>query len=223
MANYSAVEFAEFAALMGQAAEITAGGKPMSKGAAQMMYNQLRQDLSHEQVKTGIMAHLNSTGGRFMPTIADIRKHVGGTEEERGLLAWQLFKKAFERWGFYDSVRFPHPAFHYAIEQLGGWVRIGKEWHDLTEKEMEFRGKDFIRLYMIGERVASWSNVNGRVRVNPYLAGFYEADNASKGFTQEIPPVVNVTNGERIDIKQLPGVITEQKSSEIEVLSDAWI
>lgn len=210
MINFLASECAGFVKLMGQAAEITAAGRPISKDAAQTMYGLLRQDLSHEQICAGIKKHLNSTGGRFMPTIADIRKQVGGTEEERGLLAWRFFLRVFGRWDFYESVRFPHPAYHYAIEQLGGWTRIGKEWHDLTEKEMEFRGKDFMRLYLIGERVASWHTEEGKVRVRPYLAGFHEIHNISRGFEHHaIPDVINVENGQKIERRELPSVFTE--------------
>lgn len=210
MSSFSAAEFADFAKKMGQASEITAAGKPMSRGAAELMYGLLRQDLSHEQVSAGITGHLNSTGGRFMPTIADIRKQVGGTEEERGLLAWRFFRRIFERWSLYDSVKFPHPAYHYAIEQLGGWTRIGREWHDFTEKEMEFRSKDFIRLYLVGERVASWHTEDGKVRVRPYLAGSIELENISRGFVHyAIPDVIDVATGKKIERRELPSVFTE--------------
>lgn len=210
MLNYTAEEFSSFVLLMGQAAEITAGGKPMSKGAAQLMYSLLRGDLTHEQVVTGIKAHINSTGGRFMPTPADIRRHTNGTDEERGQLAWRFFKAKLERYGFYDSVRFPHPAYHYAVEQLGGWRRIGEEWHSLTDKEIEFRGKDFIKLYLIGERVASWYAEHGKVRVRPYLAGFHEIDSAAKDFTKAIPEIIDVTTGNKVDRRELPHIFTER-------------
>lgn len=201
--GFSERELADFVDMMSCAAEMTAGGKPMSEGAARLMFTLLREDLTLDEIKAGILAHLKTSNGRFMPTIADIRSQAKGTEDERGQLAWRFFKKSFECYGFYDSVKFPNPAYHYAIEQLGGWTRIGKEWHDLTEKEIEFRAKDFIRLYLIGERVASWYAEHGKVKVSPYMAGFFELDNTDKNFTRSIPEVIDAETGKQIDRGEL--------------------
>lgn len=204
-------EFLEFAKLMAFAAEMTAGGKVMSEGAGRLMFTLLREDLTLDEIKTGILAHLKSSNGRFMPTIADIRGQAKGTEDERGQLAWRFFRKTLENHGYYDSVRFPHPAYHYAIEQLGGWTRIGQEWHSLSEKELEFRGKDFIRLYLVGERIASWRAEHGKVKVQPYLAGFFEMDNMAKKLVQAIPPVIDAVTGNEMDRQELENLAEDSE------------
>lgn len=209
MGYFSKKELADFVAMMSYAAEMTAGGKPMSEGAARLMYGLLREDLTQDEIKAGILAHLKTSNGRFMPTIADIRKLAKGSDDERGLLAWRFMKQAYERYGFYDSVRFPNPAYHYAIEQLGGWARVGKDWHELTEKEMEFRSKDFIRLYLVGERVASFYSQNGKVRVRPYLAGNIEIENHARGYADKLPEVIDVETGRKVDRKELPNIFLE--------------
>lgn len=206
MKNYADKELLEFIEVMALLAEITAAAKPPSAEAVEFMYGLLREDLPHQLVIQGLKAHSKSPDGKFMPTIADIKKQIGGSSDERAIAAWQLVKKAIERHGYYDSVRFPSPAFHVVIEQMGGWQRLGQEWHSLSEKELEFRGKDFIKLFTLAERTATWENTPA------YLPGFFERDNIGKNLQNAIPPIVDVATGGKLERQTLKALTSENNN-----------
>lgn len=182
-----------FCELIRASDEITAG-KPRSAAALGMMFKVL-ENYSLEDISRAVSAHVRACKFAVMP--ADIVRQIDGSPEEKAAVAWREFLRALDRYGYYDSVQFPDPAFHYAIIQLGGWERIGLDWHSLTPRETEFRGKEFRQLYETGMRVASWTSEPGKTRVPRYLRGFYENDNSGKGYVQHIPAIINVMNGEK--------------------------
>ncbi|GHV53287.1 hypothetical protein FACS1894216_11010 [Synergistales bacterium] len=61
---------------------------------------------------------------KFAVAPSDIIRRIDGTPAEQSLAAWRLFLYTLERYGYYDSVRFPSPAYHFVIKCLGGWGQV---------------------------------------------------------------------------------------------------
>ena len=150
-----------------------------------------------EDVRQAMRRHVKTQ--KFFPTPADITRLIEGAPEERSLAAWRLFLQAVGRYGFYDSVRFPDPAYHYAVERLGGWERLCEEFHGLTDREIQFRAKDWRQLYETGLRVASWDGETGKVKVPQCLWGFYERDCRENNRLEFVPMPIDAETGEKLD------------------------
>lgn len=168
------------------------------------LYFDVLRDYSVEQVKEAVARHLRSDDGRFFPAPAHLIRQIEGSESERAHIAWRIFLDALGKHGYYDSVRFPNAAYHYAITLLGGWVKVSEEYGALSDREIEFRRGAFAALYMRGEREATFERVPGRVQVTPYLKGYYEIDNGQRGYLDAIPPVVEIGTGRRLKQGDLP-------------------
>jgi hypothetical protein len=125
-----------------------------------------------DDIAAAVGAHVRSE--KFFPTLADIVTQLEGDVEDRAALAWAKVVRAVEHLGGGISIRFPSPAIHYAIEQMGGWQKLCAT---LTNDSMVWREKEFSRFYAIGEKTASWEPGNGRVQVPRYLCGQYEINN----------------------------------------------
>ena len=164
---------------------------------------EMLEEFEFEDVKNAMRQHVKTQ--KFFPTPADITRLIAGSAEERSILAWRCFLQSLDRYGYYDSVRFPDSAYHYVVQRLGGWERLSHEWRDLTEKELQFRRPQWRELYEIGLRVASWGGETGKVSVPKYLCGFYERDNREGGHLDFIPDVIEVETGNRIDRHALDG------------------
>lgn len=191
-----------FCALMSTAAKVCAT-EPKDRDALAMMFILLSR-FSIEQVRTAVFQHFKTKDGKFFPTPAHIIAIIEGDDEDRAEMAWRTFLRAVEKHGAYESVRFTKPAFHYAIRELGGWQKINDEFLALTDKDIEFYGKNFKRLYSIGEKTATWENTPA------YFRGIFEAQNDANGFSGHIPPVVEIGTGQKLDrsallSKALPG------------------
>lgn len=128
---------------------------------------------------------------------ADIIEQMEGSAAERSAVGWRVFLRAVERMGYYDSVRFPHPAYHYVVEQLGGWQKVSEEYMSLTDKELQFREKQWRQLFELGMRIATWENTRA------YLPGFYEIDNGSRGFAEYMPPILDTSTGQHLERQAL--------------------
>ena len=87
---------------------------------------------------------------------ADIVCQIENTPDERALLAWGLVLKVSRKYRLRESIRFPHPAIHFAIEQMEGWTEFYKT---LTPDNKDFRAKTFMSYYKLGEKIATWENV----------------------------------------------------------------
>lgn len=186
-----------FCALMSAAAESVCA-KPKSEAGLMLIFNALKP-FPLEVVQRAVSAHLVCSEGMFFPTAAHIVKQIRGTEEERAGVAWRTFLGAISNYDCYESVRFASPAYHYAIDMLGGWERVCREYHGLTDREIDFRGKEFMRLYAIGERVASWTRRDGKVSVPAYMAGAFERENSLRGYLDRVPAPIEVATGRRLD------------------------
>jgi hypothetical protein len=193
------LDWKKFCGLIRAADEVTAG-KPRSEAALGLMFKALeRHDFA--AVARAVAMHVDAS--RFAVTPADITRLIEGSPEERSQAAWRLFLRAVDRHGFYDSVRFPDPAYHYAVMQLGGWERVCEEFHGLTDKELQFRAKDWRQLYETGERVASWDGEQGKAEVPKYLEGFFERGNLEGGHSGHLPDVLDAETGEKLSREAL--------------------
>lgn len=138
----------------------------------------------------------------YMPKPSDIREILEGSEDDRAAAAWAQVIRAMGRWGYWDSVRFPDPAIHYAITQMGGWIRLCATITDDTEP---FRKKDFAGYYAMGKHT--------RENIPPYLAGQHEAGNRMHGHA--LPPTVwDTSTGRSVPANELPA-LTSGKTAEI--------
>lgn len=164
----------EFAACLKVAADLY-GRPPLSTEALKMFFLLLKK-FSLEQVKSALQEHMAASP--YMPKPCDVLRRIEGQPEDRAATAWALVLRAISRFGHDTSVRFPSPAFHYAVEQMGGWARLCMR---LTDAELPFRARDFARFFEIGERCASWDGANGTVKVLAYLAGTCELSNRANG------------------------------------------
>lgn len=187
---------AEFAACLKVAADLY--GRPPLSGEALKMFFLLLQNYSLAQVKAALQGHMAASP--YMPKPCDVIQRIEGRGEDRAAAAWALVMKAVSRFGHDTSVRFPSPAIHYALEQMGGWARLCMR---LTDAELPFRAKDFAQFFAMGERCASWDGANGTVKVPAHLAGTCELSNRTNGYA--LPArVYDAETGEVLERQALP-------------------
>ncbi|MBQ7215774.1 MAG: hypothetical protein IJS39_07290 [Synergistaceae bacterium] len=111
-------------------------------------------DYSFEVVKEAVMRHCKAN--KFFPMLADVVCQIEHTPDERALMAWGLVLKARREYRIRVSIRFPHPAIHFALEQMGGWEHV---YNTLTDENEDFKCKTFSEYYKLGEKYATWDNV----------------------------------------------------------------
>lgn len=115
-----------------KAADEVAGCKVRSEAALTLMFEALSQ-YSLDDIKRAVAAHIQTSPFAIKP--ADIVKYLSGSAEDRSVYAWRVFVQALGRYGYYDSVAFPDPAYHFAIIRLGGWEKVSQEYGQLSERE----------------------------------------------------------------------------------------
>ncbi len=147
-------EYQEFASFMRLTSKVTA--VPNGKSVDEMIdaLFALLEEYPFEVVKGAVRRHCEVN--KFFPMLADIVSQIKGTPDERALLAWGLVLKASNKYRLRESIRFPHPAIHFAIEQMEGWAEFFKT---LTTENKDFRAKMFMSYYKLGEKIATWDNV----------------------------------------------------------------
>ena len=127
------------------------------------------------------MAHFRSPEGRYWPTPAHIVEQIEGKPEDIAAVAWSLVARVLNNGGSYKSVRFPYPAYHYAIEQLGGWTELGDKYDDCNTREAMFLAKEFKQFYLLAGRAgANWDTVL------PYLPGIYEEEDNPRPMAKKV-------------------------------------
>lgn len=104
-------------------------------------------------------------GNRFFPMLADIVGLIEGNDTEKALKLWTLVVRAIENIGHWHNVRFPVPAVHAAIENMGGWVWLATH---LTYDNAPFLQKEFER------HIISALRHPATVGNRPYLPGIDE-------------------------------------------------
>lgn len=185
-------DYKRFVELLEWAKTLTTMPNGKELGAmALAMFDELAQ-YPFELVAASVRVHCRSE--KFFPMLADIVKRIEGTEADAAATAWAMVLKAMRKWGYYDSVRFPDPAIHYAISQMGGWIHLCSTLRDETEP---FRKKDFAGYYAVGRRT--------REAIPAYLTGQHEAENRLHGHA--LPRQVwDVRTGQRVPEHELPAL-----------------
>ena len=187
-------DYKRFVELMEWAGVMTAipNGKQIGP-LALAMFDELAQ-YPFKAVALAVRSHCRSE--RFFPTLADIVQRIEGTAEDRAALAWAEVLRAMRRFGYYDSVRFPDPAIHYAISQMGGWKYLCATLRDDT---LPFRQKDFAQHYDMGRRLGA------QARPAAYLMGAHEMDCRARGFDMA-RKVYDTATGNVIPESELPAL-----------------
>ena len=166
-------DFTAFARLLTAVADTVGRNRPGHEAIA-MTFDALRE-FDFERVKQAYMMHIASPEGRFWPTPSHIVEMLTGTPQDRAAVAWALVERMLRsNAGVKESVRFPAPEYHWAIQQMGGWIELGAKYEECDRKEAAFLGREFRDFYVIAERAhPDWS------RVPAYLAGEFEANGAA--------------------------------------------
>ncbi len=171
-------DFDEFSRLLNTLSEYFR--KPMSPGVMGIYWQGLR-DLELTELRAALNAHVqNPDVGQFMPTIADIRRMVGGTTQDSALVAWSKVDRAVRVVGTYADVIFDDPIIHRVIRDMGGWIAIGGK----SEDEWPFVAKEFETRYR-GFRM--------RGEVPPYepvMIGIAGAQNRRLGMPVQQPRLI---------------------------------
>lgn len=172
-------DYKEFCNFMGAAAE--AVGKQSPSDAALMLSFEALKKYELTQIHEALTAHLRGPEGRFMPTPSHIVEQIEGKPEDIAAVAWSLVARVLNNGGSYKSVRFPFPAYHYAIEQLGGWTELGDKYDDCNTREAMFLAKEFKQFYLLAGRAgANWDTVL------PYLPGIYEEEDNPRPMAKKV-------------------------------------
>ena len=162
-------DFQEFARLYKTAVKTTTRGFEPDDDVLMLAFEALSA-YELPAIKAAIMAHITGDKGTQGITPAHIITLIDGTPEDRAALAWALVEKALSSYnGAYESVRFPLPAYHFAIEKLGGWITLSDKYDDGSKRDVAFLAKEFKQFYVLGEKAA-----RGWESVQPYLVGVWE-------------------------------------------------
>ena len=161
-------------------------GKEMSKGVADLYWQELQQ-YDVEAVEKALWAHTqNPDSGQFMPKIADIVKMLQGSTQDSALQAWAKVDRAIRTVGTYRSVVFDDPLIHRVVTEMGGWIQFGNK----NEEEWPFVRNEFVNRYR-GYRMRSEIP-----EYPPTLIGISEASNSKSGYAHTEPPML-IGNEER--------------------------
>ncbi|CAH6961843.1 putative Bacteriophage protein [Vibrio chagasii] len=117
------------------------------------------------------MHRRNPDNGQYPPKPADIEKLIGGTSDDRALIAWSKVKKAIGEIGAHNSLVFDDPLIHAVITDMGDWVKICRT----SDDEFPFVAKEFERRYRSGLYNPPQSHPKK-------LVGISEQQNFSSGF-----------------------------------------
>lgn len=129
-----------------------------------------------EVIRQALSVHVqNPDNGQFLPMPADIVKLIEGGSDDVALQAWAKVSRAVRSVGNYQSVVFDDAIIHYAIENMGGWISLGKK----TEDEWPFLRNQFVTLYR-GARTRAFE-------YQPRLIGIAEAHNAAANRAVALP------------------------------------
>ena len=143
-------DFNAFNKLMKRAANLTAMPNGKDPQSVSLALFEALSEYPFEAVAKAIGEHCKTQ--RFFPMLADIRDIIDGTLKEQAAEAWGVVLEARKRYRAWRGVRFPNPAFHYAIRLMGGWEELCR----VDEDQLYWRGKDFKELYITGVRKARW-------------------------------------------------------------------
>lgn len=115
---------------------------------------------------------VNPDSGQWLPKPADVVKMLAGSSQDAALVAFTKVENAVQRVGTYSTVAFDDPLIHRVIEDMGGWIPLGR----ITVDEWPFKRNEFVTRYRA---------YRARSETPPYLAklaGIIDAQNTAAGF-----------------------------------------
>ncbi|MBN2700823.1 MAG: hypothetical protein JXR29_05170 [Methylothermaceae bacterium] len=150
-------------------------GKVLSEFALSVWWQAMRPfDLS--AVREALSRHVvNPDTGQYLPKPADAIRMLGGSTADSALLAWSKVNKAMRCVGPHQSVAFDDCLIHRVIEDMGGWIALGRK----TEHEWPFVANEFQTRYR------GYAMRSARPKYPPHLAGIAESANRIGGFASE--------------------------------------
>jgi hypothetical protein len=99
-------------------------GKDVSTFTQGLFWNACK-GVDLQQVQAAFEAHAKDPEqGRFPPKVADLVKHLQGTQTDRALLAWGKVSGAMSSVGAYSDVVFDDPLIHLCVVDHGGWPKF---------------------------------------------------------------------------------------------------
>lgn len=132
-----------------------------------------------EAVREALSRHVqNPDEGRFLPKPADVVRELQGTRSDASLAAWTRVADALRYVGPWMSVDFGDPVIHKVVEEIGGWIALGRAT-DADWPHVERRFRDRYRMYLSSGTRAMIANAP------PYLPGMAEVANATRGFASQ--------------------------------------
>lgn len=123
---------------------------------------------------------VNPDNGQFAPKPADIVKLLQGSSTDGAMVAWSKVDKAVRSIGTYQTVVFDDPIIHAVIQDMGGWIELGRK----EEKEWPFVAKEF------QTRFRGYKTQGGVDGYPKSLIGMAEAQNAQQGFESPAPVLI---------------------------------
>lgn len=167
-------------------------GKTVSPGLISMYWQGLEKyDLS--ALREAFNRHVNNPdSGQFMPKIADVARMLGGTSNDKALVAWAKVDKAIRQVGTYRSVVFDDPLIHRVLQEMGGWISLGSK----REDEWPFVAKEFENRYR------GYAMRGERPEYQPVLIGISDAHNEKAGFKAE-PPMLIGNEDKAVEVMKL--------------------
>lgn len=155
-------------------------GKDVSRFALDVWWKAM-QPFDIEAVTDAFNRHLvNPDSGEFLPKPANIVKMLRGSTVDRAMVAWSKVDRAVRMVGAYASVAFDDPLIHRVLQEMGGWVWLGKQ----TDKDWPFIAKDFetrYRGYVMRSELPDYA---------PVLIGMSEMENSTKGYPSDEPRLI---------------------------------
>lgn len=121
----------------------------------------------------------NPDAGQFPPKPADIIRMLRGSTQDSALRAWAKVDQAVRRIGTYCDVVFDDALIHRVIQDMGGWIALGRKGED----EWPFVAKEFENRYR------GFRSRNEYPEYPASLIGIVTAHNNQKGFKTD-PPVL---------------------------------
>lgn len=134
------------------------------------------EDLELKAVKHAVVSAMRQC--KFLPSMAELRELAGMmVSADRALVAWAAFRKALNRHGYYDTVRFDDPILNATVRNLGGWIQVSVETEEMSTREFEtFYRKKFEQIY------AAFCRRGPRPDDMKPLMGFTEQENLRLGY-----------------------------------------
>lgn len=155
-------------------------GKPMSDAVIGLWWEGLKAyDIA--AIEHAFASHVkNPDTGQFMPKIADVVKMIGGTTNDRSLVAWAKVDKAVRQVGPYETVVFDDPLINRVLHDMGGWMILAEK----TDDDWPFVAKEFeqrYRGYAMRDEIPEYPSK---------LIGMFEATNNKNGHKYDGPIVI---------------------------------